>query len=178
SVSLNYIGFNVQKEPFDDVKVRQAVSMAINKDDIIEGVYDSVGIPAIGPLAPLVFGYDENVSGLEYDIDKAKELLAEAGYEDGFETTIWTNDSEERMNTAIAIQSQLAEIGIEVVIDELEWGAYLERTANGEHDMFILSWSTVTSDADYGMYPLYHSSQQCAPGTRYLLEDPAVDKLL
>src|SRR5699024_1513508 len=93
SVSLNYIGFNVQKEPFDDVKVRQAVSMAINKDDIIEGVYDSVGIPAIGPLAPLVFGYDENVSGLEYDIDKAKELLAEAGYEDGFETTIWTNDS-------------------------------------------------------------------------------------
>lgn len=178
SVSLNYIGLNVQKEPFDDVKVRQAVSMAIDKDEIISGVYNNVGIPAIGPLAPLVFGYDENVTGIEYDVEKAKELLAEAGYEDGFSTTIWTNDSEQRMNTAIAVQSQLAEIGVEVEIEELEWGAYLERTANGEHDMFILGWSTVTSDADYGMYPLFHSSQQGSPGNRTFLEDPDVDELL
>jgi len=178
SVSLNYIGFNVQKEPFNDVRVRQAVSMAINKEDIIEGVYDNVGIPAIGPLAPLVFGFDENVSGLEYDVEKAKELLAEAGYADGFKTSIWTNDNEQRMDTAIAVQSQLAELGIEVVIDELEWGAYLERTANGEHDMFILGWSTVTSDADYGMYPLFHSSQQGSAGNRSFLEDPEVDRVL
>lgn len=178
SVSLNYIGFNVQKEPFDDVRVRQAVSMAIDKEAIIEGVYDNVGIPAIGPLAPLVFGFDEGVSGLEYDVEKAKELLADAGYADGFKTSIWTNDNEQRMETAIAIQSQLADLGIEVVIDELEWGAYLERTANGEHDMFILGWSTVTSDADYGMYPLFHSSQLGSPGNRSFLEDPDVDRVL
>src|SRR5699024_3346598 len=178
SVSLDYVGINVQKEPFDDVRVRQAISMAIDKEEIIEGVYEGVGIPAIGPLAPLVFGFDEDVSGLEYDIDKAKELLAEAGYEDGFTTTIWTNDSEQRMDTAIVVQSQLDEIGIDVEIQELEWGAYLERTANGDHDMFILGWSTVTSDADCGLYPLFHSSQHGSPGNRSFLDNEEVDKLL
>lgn len=179
SVSLNYIGFNVEKEPFNDVRVRQAISMAIDKNEIIEGIYDNVGIPAIGPVAPLVFGFDESVSGLEYNIEKAKELLAEAGYPNGFKTTIWTNDgNEQRSLTAIAVQSQLAELGIEVEIDELEWGAYLERTANGEHDMFILGWSTVTSDADYGMYPLFHSSQVGAPGNRTFLKDDKLDEIL
>src|SRR5699024_7422407 len=178
SVSVSYIGINVQQEPFDDVKVRQAISMAIDKEQIIEGVYKGVGIPAVGPLAPPAFGYDENVSGIEYDLDQAKELLAEAGYEDGFETTIWTNDSEERVNTAVAIQSQLAEIGIDVKIEELEWGAYLERTANGEHDMFILGWSVVTSDADYGMFPLFHSSAVGSTGNRSFLEDDDLDAVL
>ncbi|MCF3942321.1 glutathione ABC transporter substrate-binding protein [Oceanobacillus alkalisoli] len=178
SVSLSYIGFNVQKEPFDDVRVRQAISMAINKQEIIDGVYNGIGIEAVGPLAPPVFGYDENVSGISHDLEGAKELLAEAGYEDGFSTTIWTNDSEERVDTAIAVQAQLKEIGIDVKIEELEWGAYLERTANGEHDMFILGWSVVTSDADYGMYPLFHSSNVGEPGNRSFLEDEELDGVL
>ncbi|WP_404455895.1 glutathione ABC transporter substrate-binding protein [Oceanobacillus kapialis] len=178
SVSLSYVGFNAQKEPFDDVRVRQAISMAINKEAIIDGVYNGVGIPAIGPLAPPVFGYDESVEGLEYNVEEAKSLLAEAGYEDGFETTIWTNDNEQRVDTAVAIQEQLSEIGIDVQIEELEWGAYLERTANGEHDMFILGWSNATSDADYGMYPLFHSSQVGSPGNRSFLENEELDAVL
>ncbi|MGP4070949.1 glutathione ABC transporter substrate-binding protein [Piscibacillus sp. B03] len=178
SVSLSYVGFNVQSEPFDDERVRQAVSMAINKDEIIEGVYNGVGIPAVGPLAPPVFGYDDSVSGLDYDVDAAKDLLAEAGYEDGFSTTIWTNDNEQRVDTAVAIQNQLKDIGIDVKIEELEWGAYLERTANGEHDMFILGWSTVTSDADYGMFPLFHSSAVGDPGNRSFLENDELDEVL
>lgn len=178
SVSLSYVGFNVQSEPFDDERVRKAVSMAINKDEIIEGVYNGVGIPAVGPLAPPVFGYDDSVSGLDYDVDAAKDLLAEAGYEDGFSTTIWTNDNEQRVDTAVAIQSQLKDIGIDVKIEELEWGAYLERTANGEHDMFILGWSTVTSDADYGMFPLFHSSAVGDPGNRSFLENDELDEIL
>ncbi|MHA6251178.1 glutathione ABC transporter substrate-binding protein [Oceanobacillus sp. CAU 1775] len=178
SVSLAYVGFNVQKEPFDDVRVRQAISMAIDKEQIIEGVYNGIGIPAVGPLAPPVFGYDENVSGLEYDLEAAQELLAEAGYADGFETTIWTNDNEQRVDTAVTIQAQLAQIGIDVQIEELEWGAYLDRTANGEHDMFILGWSVVTSDADYGMYPLFHSSAVGSTGNRSFLEDPELDAVL
>src|SRR5699024_10675826 len=87
SVSLSYIGFNMEKEPFNDERVRQAISMAINKQEIIDEIYEGYGIPAIGPIPPDVFGFDENVSGLEYDVEKAKELLAEAGYEDGFSTT-------------------------------------------------------------------------------------------
>ncbi|MGN8645799.1 glutathione ABC transporter substrate-binding protein [Gracilibacillus sp. HCP3S3_G5_1] len=178
SVSVSYIGFNIEKEPFDDVRVRQALSMAIDKDEIIEGVMNGVGIPAIGALAPPVFGYDDSIEGLPYDVEQAKELLAEAGYEDGFETTIWTNDNEQRVDTAVALQSQLSEIGVDVQIEELEWGAYLERTSNGEHDMFILGWSTVTADADYGLYPLFHSSQHGEPGNKVFLADDEIDALL
>lgn len=178
SVSLSYIGFNAQKEPFDDPKVRQAINMAIDKEQIIDGIYDGAGIPAIGPLAPDVFGYDDSVEGLEYNPEKAKELLAEAGYEDGFSTTIWTNDSRERIDAATNIQAQLEEFNIDVEVEILEWGAYLEQTANGEHEMFVLGWSTVTGDADYGLYALFHSDNFGDPGNRTFTDDPELDDLL
>lgn len=178
SVGLSYIGFNAQKEPFDDPLVRQAISKAIDKDTIINGIYDGVGLPAESPLAPDVFGYDENVSGLEYNVEEARELLAEAGYEDGFSTTLWTNDNQDRIDTATAVQAQLEEIGIDVEIEQVEWGAYLEDTAAGEHDMFILGWTTVTGDADYGMYPLFHSDNFGEAGNRTFFATDELDSLL
>ncbi|WP_067727973.1 glutathione ABC transporter substrate-binding protein [Oceanobacillus damuensis] len=178
SVGLSYIGFNMEKEPFDDPLVRQAINMAIDREQIINGIYDGIGTPAAGPLAPDVFGYDENVSGLEYDPDAARELLAEAGYEDGFSTTLWTNDNQERIDTATNIQAQLEEFGIDIEIEVVEWGAYLEQTANGEHEMFILGWSTVTGDADYGLYALLHSDNIGEPGNRTFTADPELDALL
>ena len=178
STSLSYIGFNVEKEPFDDPRVRQAVNLAINNQEIIEGIYQGNGIPATGPLAPGVFGYDDSVEGLGYDPERAQELLEEAGYGDGFSTTLWTNDNEQRVETALYVQDALSEYGIEVEIEELEWGAYLERTSNGEHDMFVLGWSTVTADADYGLYALFHSSMVGAPGNRSFLENEELDELL
>lgn len=178
SVGLSYIGFNAQKEPFDDPLVRQAISKAIDKDTIINGIYDGVGLPAESPLAPDVFGYDEDVTGLEYNVEEARELLAEAGYEDGFSTTLWTNDNQDRIDTATAVQAQLEEIGIDVEIEQVEWGAYLEDTAAGEHDMFILGWTTVTGDADYGMYPLFHSDNFGEAGNRTFFATDELDSLL
>src|SRR5699024_10832289 len=92
SASLSYIGMNTEKEPFDDVRVRQAISMAINKEEIIDGVTDGVALPAIGPLAPTVQGYSDALEPIEFDVEKAKSLLAEAGYEDGFSADILTHD--------------------------------------------------------------------------------------
>ena len=178
SVSLSYIGFNAQKEPFDNPLVRQAISKAIDKDTIINGIYDGVGIPAESPLAPDVFGHDENISGLEYNVEEARELLAEAGYEDGFSTTLWTNDNQDRIDTATAVQAQLEEIGIDVEIEIVEWGAYLEDTAAGEHDMFILGWTTVTGDADYGLHPLFHSDNFGEAGNRTFFATDELDSVL
>lgn len=178
SVSLSYIGFNVQKEPFTDVRVRQAISMAINKDAIINDLYGGAGIPAIGPIAPNVFGFDDSIEGLEYDVEAARELLAEAGYADGFDTTIWTNDSRERIDAATVVQDNLSELGINVDVQIVEWGAYLDDTAAGEHDMFILGWSTVTGDADYGMYPMFHSENHGTPGNRTFIANDELDRLL
>ncbi len=178
SLSLEYIGFNIQKEPFDDKKVRQAISMAVDKEAIVEGVMDGAATEAVGPIGENVFGFSDEVDGLEYDPKQAKDLLAEAGYEDGFSTTLWTNDDRERQDIAEVVQQQLKEIGIEVEIEVLEWGAYLDSTAEGEHDMFILGWSTVTGDADYGMYPLFHSDNHGDPGNRSFLENEEIDEVL
>lgn len=178
SSSLSYIGFNIDKEPFNDEKVRQAISMLVNKEEIIEGVYEGFGVPAIGPLAPDVFGFTENVDAIDYNVEKAKELLKEAGYEDGFKTTIWTNDNQQRMDTAVLVQQELKKANIDVEIETLEFGTYLEKTAAGEHDMYILGWSVPTGDADYGLYALFHSSQKGDPGNRSFYENAEVDKLL
>ena len=97
---------------------------------------------------------------LNTNVEEAKKLLAEAGYADGFKTTVWTNDNQQRIDTAIVLQDSLKKLNIEVELEVMEFGAYLEKTADGEHDMFILGWSNPTGDADYGMYALFHSSQK------------------
>ncbi|PTL37938.1 glutathione ABC transporter substrate-binding protein [Alkalicoccus saliphilus] len=177
SLGLAYIGFNMEKEPFDDPQVRRAMAMAINKEELLEGVLEGTGTPATGPLGEQIFGFSDEVDEIEYDPQGAQELLAEAGYEDGFETTLWTNDSRERIDIAELVQAQLSVVGVDLSIEVLEWGAYLENTSEGEHDMFILGWSTATGDADYLMYNLFHSSQQ-GDGNKSFINNPEIDDLL
>ncbi|WP_163970231.1 glutathione ABC transporter substrate-binding protein [Oceanobacillus halotolerans] len=178
STGIDYMGFNFEKEPFDDQRVRQAISMAIDKEQILEGIYNGVGIPAKGPLAPSVFGYDETISGIEYDPEGAKELLAEAGFEDGFSATIWTNDDRERIDIATNVQSQLSEIGLDIDIEILEWGAYLDEIDNAQHDMFILGWSNSTGDGDQGLQPLFNSKNVGSSGNNSFIRNDEIDALL
>jgi peptide/nickel transport system substrate-binding protein len=156
SLSMAYLGFNFDKEPFNNAKVREAISHAIKVDDIISAVLMGAGIEANSPIGPKVFGHNPDVKAPAYDVEKAKALLAEAGYADGFKTSIWTNDNPVRVQIAQIMQAQLKEIGIDMAIEIVEWGAYLDGTARGEHDMFILGWVSVTGDADYGLYAIFH----------------------
>lgn len=178
SVSLDYLGFNTQKEPFDDKRVRRAISMAIDKKQIIDGITNGYAKEAVGPLAPNVFGSHENLEGIDYNPEEAKKLLAEAGYPDGFATTIWTNDTRERMDSATNIQAQLEQIGIDVEIEVFEWGTYVEEIGKGEHDMFILGWSNSTADADVGLNPLFHSENMGASGNQTFTDNEELDSLL
>lgn len=177
SSSMSYLGMNNEIEPFNNVNVRRAISMAINKDELIEGLLNGVPLPADGPLAPTVRGYSEDTEPVEYNPEEAQELLNEAGYEDGFETTILTND-DTTTDIAELIQSQLSEIGIDASIETREVGAYLELTGNGSFDMFVGSWGTVTMDADYGLYPMFHSSNAGDSGNRSFFDNEQVDNLL
>ncbi|WP_031548718.1 glutathione ABC transporter substrate-binding protein [Salinicoccus luteus] len=178
SVRMSYLGFNTEKEPFDDVRVRQAISYAIDRDEIISGVYDDMGIKADGPLAPDVWGHDENLEGVEYDMERAQELLAETDVADGFETTIWVDEDPQIIDTAVYIQEKLSELNIDVQVEQFEWGTYLDRTAQGDHEMFILGWTTVTADADYGLYALFHSNSHGETGNRSFYTNEEVDSLL
>src|SRR5699024_11781857 len=104
SVALEYIGMNTESEILQDKKVRKAISHAFNKEEVIEGVYDGAGIEAVSPLAPDIFGFNDSLEPLEYDLDEAERLLEEAGYPDGFSLTMYVNDDNpQRVDTAIWI---------------------------------------------------------------------------
>lgn len=179
SLSTTYIGFNAKKDgPLANVKVRQAIAYTLDVNPIIEAVYNGAAERANSPIGPKVFGYNPDAKSYDMDIAKAKELLKEAGYPNGFKIKIWTNDNPVRRDIATIAQDQLRAAGIDATIELLEWGAYLDGTSRGEHDMFLLGWVSVTGDADYGLYPLFHSTQHGGAGNRSFYSNPEVDKLL
>ncbi|WP_205173497.1 glutathione ABC transporter substrate-binding protein [Bacillus pakistanensis] len=177
-LAVEYVGFNTQKAPFDNVKVRQAISSAIEREAIIKGIYNGVGTLANSAMSPKVFGYSKNIKPYEYDPNKAKQLLKEAGFEDGLELTLITSDRKERINMAEVIQSQLKGIGVKVDIQVLEYGAYIEAVDSGEQDMFIGGWGNATGDGDYNQYNLFHSSSHGSPGNHFFYTNEKVDKLI
>lgn len=176
-VSMTYLGFNLRKAPFDNPKVREAISYAINQQPIIDTVFIGGAVASDSIIGPRLFAYHP-VEKYEYNVEKAKELLKEAGYENGFKTKIWINDNPVRRDIAVILQDQLKQIGIDVAVETLEWGAYLDGTARGEHDMFILGWGTVTRDPDYGITALVSSKTHGGAGNRTFYSNPKVDELL
>lgn len=178
TLSTTYIGFNVQKEPLDNKLVRQAINYALDVEAIVDYIYTGLAVQINGPIPPTVWGYNAELPGYEYDPEKAKALLAEAGFPNGFKTSIWTNDNPLRMQIAEMFQANLADVGIDVDVQVIPWATFLADTATGKHDMFILGWGTVTADADYGLFSLFHSTQFGDPGNRSFYSNPRVDELL
>jgi len=184
SLRTIYIYFNHTLDPFTDVRVRQAFNYAVNKDEIAEFVLGGAVRPSDAAIAPGIFGYT-SVGGYEYNPERARELLAEAGFADGLTTTLYSPSGRYLQDIQIteAVQSQLAEVGINATIETLEWGAYLELTRQpaGENEVPVamLGWGTVTGDADYGLYALFHTSQHVPDGSnRSFYSNPVVDDLL
>ena len=122
-------------------------------------------------------GFNDSLVPYEYNVAKAKELLAEAGYPDGFTTTLYISDKEIDTKLATVLQAQLKDIGITVDIQVIEWGTYLQKTAEGL-PLFIMGWTTVTADADNGLYANFHSSAWGSQGNRSFYKNEKVDELL
>ncbi len=177
SLSCFYISFNTKKAPFDNKLVRQAINYAIDRELLVETVNGGSGEPANALIAPAVYGY-YNPGDFEYNPEKAKELLKEAGYPNGFTCTLWVNNNQSRVEMCQAIQAMLMDIGITCKVEVLEFGAFISRTTAGEHDMGYFGWVTSTKDADYTYYSLEHSTQQGAAGNRSFTADPTIDALV
>ncbi len=178
TLTTSYIGFNAQKAPFDDVRVRQAINHAVDAETIVDVLLEGFGFPATSPISSQVFGSNPDLEAYDFDPERARQLLADAGLAGGFSTTLWTNDNPVRIQIAEIVQAQLADIGINVDVQVLEWSTYLADTAAGAHDMFILGWVTVTADADYGLYALFHSSNFGSAGNRTFWSSDRLDELL
>lgn len=162
STYVNYATINTSKEPFDNEKVRQAMNYAINKEDYVKVVKNGYATPSDSPLPSTNVFYEEQ-EAYDYDIEKAKELMAEAGYEDGFSTEIWGSDSSKDKLGMQFIQQQLEQIDIDVDIKQMERGTLSdeinkpETPEESEVEMWYVGWSSTTGDTDNAINPLFNS---------------------
>ena len=187
--SYVYLGYNLEDPRFADRRVRQALTHAINKQEIIEGVLMGLGEEACGPYKPGTWYYNPRVERFSYDPEKARALLAEAGWrpnpegilvKDGrpFEFTILTNQGNDiRERTAEIIQRRLREVGIPVKIRTVEWAVFVkEFIEKGYFEAVLLGWNTGLDPDQYDIW----SSTKTKPGelnfTHY--QNPEVDRLL
>ncbi len=165
SLNVGYLAMNMEKPPFDNLKVRLAINHAFNKAEIIESLYQGTGIPAKNPIPPALWSYDDTIEDYPYDPDRAKELLAEAGYPDGFETTLWALSIPrpyipKGQELAEILQAELLNIGIKATIVTHDWSTYINKTEYGEHDMAMLGWSAGPDPDNFLYYLLSKATAQ------------------
>lgn len=174
SNSVEVIGFNLQNEYLSDIRVRQAISMVINKQEIVDVVQEGNAVVANSILNKNIPGWSEDVHDQPYDIEKAKELMKEAGYENGF--TIhhyFFNNTRNRI--AQMLQAMLAEINIDLDICAVEGSALFDYLDNGKHDSYDISSGNSNFDCNYTFYNSFHSDNIGASNYIFL-NDPDMDK--
>lgn len=174
-----HMGFNLDVKPFNDPKVRQALNIAVNRPGMAKVVYRGNAVPAVGPWTSAVKYAPTDVPEIEYDLKKAKALLKEAGYPDGFKTMIWVPDRKEQGDMATILQSEYRKIGIDMEIKVYEWGAYIEALKARDHALYIMGWSggAPAPDPYFFAGPKFHSSV-IGSSNRCRLNDSEVDAMI
>ena len=162
SVVTRYISMNETKKPFNDVRVRKAISLAINRNALIKVAYNGLAVPSTGYLPPQIEGA-VNYGPFPYDPKAARELLKEAGFPEGFHATLWSayNDGK-TLKTLQFLQQQLAQVGIHVETRALEAGQrsliYSAQTpADSQHQLYLIGWTNSAAEPDWGLRPLLDS---------------------
>jgi len=151
-----HIGFNTLKAPFDNVLVRQAMNYAVDKEALVEGVMSGLATVAKSVVAETTWGFCDYGDMYAYDPDKAKELLAEAGYPDGFSAKVITPDGRyfKDKETVMAVVSQLQAVGINLDVEVIDWASYLTKVkvapeAGNDVELYFFGWESSTGEAVY-----------------------------
>ncbi|QIZ51552.1 ABC transporter substrate-binding protein [Dickeya zeae] len=189
-LNIGFLAFNTQKPPLDNLKVRQALTIAINKPAIIEAVFQGTGTAAKNLLPPGVWSAASDLEDYPYDPEKARALLKEAGLAEGTAIDLWAmpvqrpyNPNARRM--AEMIQADWAKVGVKANIVSYEWGEYLKRVKSGEHQAALMGWTTATGDPDNFFGPLFtcpsanggsNSSKWCYPPFDKLITDARAEQ--
>ncbi|MCD1147394.1 ABC transporter substrate-binding protein [Peptoniphilus sp. KCTC 25270] len=177
--SIHFMGMDVTHAPFDKIEAREALNYALDMQAIVDSVYMGVGKVATGPINPnFDYSISDELQPFARDTAKAKELFAQAGINEGDTLKLYTSQDQARKDMATIIQSQLSEIGINVEITSLEWGAFVDALENHEHNMFIMSWTPSIVDPHYTLFSPYHS-KNAGVGPNYMFyANPEVDALI
>jgi peptide/nickel transport system substrate-binding protein len=169
------------------VKVRQAMNYAVDRQAIVDSILQKTGTLANSPLPPVLWSYNADVTQYDYNPEKAKQLLAEAGYPDGFSVSFWLPTSGSGMQQPAAmgqaIQADLKKVGVDAQIETYEWGTYLEKTivedASTLPEMFEMSWIGDNGDPDNFLYILLSGDQYPPAGFNLgHCKDDKVDEIL
>jgi peptide/nickel transport system substrate-binding protein len=184
-LAVSGVGMPWGVKPFDNQKVRQALNYAIDRDALDKTLFQGLATPMTSPLPEAEWGFDPSLKGYPYDPAKAKELLKEAGFPNGFKTELLTYNSPRGYNSAgpnlaVAIQGMLQKVGVEASVRQSEMGAYLAEIRNKEKqfpNMFMVGWTGDNGDPDNFLYELFGSANIPVTNTpRY--KNPEVDKIL
>lgn len=158
-LNIGYWAFNTKKKPLDDKRVRIALSHAVNKKAILEAVYNHTAQSAKNFIPPTIWSYNNATKDYPYDLEKAKKLLTEAGYPNGFEIDLWAMPVQRPYNPdarkmAELMQQDLLKLGIKAKIVSYEWGTFLNKARAGEHQTILSGWSGDNGDPDNFFTPL------------------------
>lgn len=170
TLRLSFISMNATKPPFDNKLVRRAIAYAVNKEAFAELAGEAVPIDSM--ISIISDGYHSSDKMPEYDLEKAKELLDEAGYKDGLEFTMWLYSP---LPEAELLQAELKTIGIDMKIENLEFGVFLDRVLNAEYQMVLGSWSSNTGDS-LKMLRCYTEESLAEDNISFLI-NPQIDEL-
>ncbi|WP_019121874.1 ABC transporter substrate-binding protein [Brevibacillus massiliensis] len=184
SNNVGYLAMNNLKPPFDNPKVRQAINMAIDKQALIDAYYYGLAEPAVTVLPSKNWAFHTDLNDYEVNVEKAKELLKEAGYPNGFSTELWAMPvarpyMPQPEQIATVLQADLKKIGIDAKIVTMDWATYTQKMKNGEHTMGLMGWAPGTWDPSNLLYTLLHSSNAKPPALNLsFYKNPQVDTLL
>ena len=183
SIMIRYLSINNAHKPFDDVRVRKAISLAINREALCKVAFSGYARPATGVL-PLPIPSAVDLGVPKYDPQEAKRLLAEAGFPNGFSTKLWSGYNNSTSSKVIQfIQQQLAQVGIKAEARALEAGQRIQVYGNKDpkkapNRLYIIGWSNSTVDPDWGMRPaLYSKNQPPVLNNEAYYQNPKVDAL-
>lgn len=170
---MPYLGLQTYKEPYNDKRVRQAVNYAVNRELINQALFNGEAILCVGPISPRTFGANPDLKPYPYDPEKAKALLKEAGYPEGFDARLaYPTYMTQIQEQAEIIASDLGKVGIRVTLEPFERAVMWEKYKAGEHMMFIYWWDDAPEPDRY-MYALFHSKSR-----DYYSSYPEIDALL
>jgi len=177
-LAVVYIGLNNRKPPLDDARVRRALNHAVDAEAIVTRLMNGTAVRARGAVPPGLPGHDPDRPAYRYDVSLARELLARAGYPDGFRMEIWYREGGGADQVLEAIQAYLKDAGVAAVLRAREWGTLKEAINRGVPDAYYLDWYADYPDAENFLYPLFHSDNWGGGGNRARYSDSAVDSLL